>query len=193
MFAVVPFERLPAIDAAFATRFADDTGAAGLLHRSTPVLSLLGSCGIKKAWNDRQNSAGHLAIPLLSRQLVGDIPMIAQLLADVGVDLACLDDSLPIESRRLQGSTNHGFYVANAAEARDSRGRLIIASQPFVAACGIHTVFGMAGSYLDGTMLAAISFTTEKVSKMTIDRFPSIIADFKMATMKLALNGRIYP
>lgn len=193
MFAVLPFARLPRLDAAAALRFAETADAASLLLPTTPVLSLLGSCGVKPDWNDRLRSHGHLAIPLLSRALVEGIPMIAQLLADVGVDLSWLDGAGEIDSRRMLGSSNQCFYVAQASSSRDSRGRLIIPSQTFVAELGIETVFGMAGSYLDGTMLAAISFSTEVVQRAAIDRFPTLIANFKMATTKLALEGRIYP
>jgi hypothetical protein len=192
MFAVLPFRRLPEVDAAAAVRFAEQVDAASLLLPTTPVLSLLGSCGVNPQWNDRLLSTGHLAIPLLSRALVEGIPMIAQLLSDIGADLSWLDDAREIDSRRMLGSRNQCFYVAKASASRDSRGRLIIPSQTFVAEFGIETVFGMAGSYVDGTMLAAISFSTEAVAKSSIDRFPSLIANFKMATTALALQGHIY-
>jgi hypothetical protein len=192
VFAVVPFQRLPASDAESAARFAEQVGASSLLKPDTRVLSLLGTSGANPLWNNRAHSAGHLAIPLLSRQLVEGIPMIAQLLADLGVDLACLDDARGIESRRMLGSANQCFYVATASEARDSRGRLIIASQGFVSEYKVETVFGMGGSYVDGMMVVAICFSKERVDRLTIDRFPSVIANFKMATTTLALRGHIY-
>jgi hypothetical protein len=193
LFAVVPFRKLPSFDADTASRFADGVNAASLLLPNTPVLSLLGSCGANPQWNDRALSGGHLAIPLLSRALVEGIPMIAQLLADVGMGLAWLDDVRGIDSRRMLGSQNQCFYVAKASESRDDKGRLIIPSQAFVTEYRIETVFGMAGSYVDGTMLASISFSTEAVKKASIDRFPSVIANFKVATTAIALRGQIYP
>jgi hypothetical protein len=192
VFAVVPYKRLPVADAECALRFAEQCGAAAILVPTTPVLSLLGSTGAYPAWNDRRLSKGHLSIPLLSQELVEGIPMIAQLLADLGVDLAYLDGAREIGSRRLLGSTNQCFYVEKASESRDSRGRHIIPSQAFVAEHHIQTVFGMAGSYVDGTMVASISFTAETVKKSTVDRFVSVIANFKMATTSLLLNGRLY-
>jgi hypothetical protein len=193
VFAVVPFRLLPAHDAEAATHFAERAEAVALLTPDTPVLSLLGTSGSNPAWRDRRLSARHLATPLLSRELVQGIPMIAQLLADLGVDLACLDDGRQIQSRRMAGSANQCFYVATASEARDALGRLIIPSQGFVAAHRIETVFGMGGSYLDGMMVAAICFCSEKVERLTIDRFPNVIANFKMATTPLVLSGRLYP
>jgi len=133
---------------------------------------LLGSRGALPAWNDRALSDGHFAIPLLSKVLVEGAPMIAQLLADLEVDLGCLDDGRPIASRRMLGSSNQCFYVSNAREARDNHGRFIIPSQDFVAKHAIDTVFGMAGSYLDGTIVVAISFTSESLDKLTVDPLP---------------------
>jgi hypothetical protein len=88
VFAVVPFERLPEVDAEVAQRFAEKVGAARLLVPSTPVLSLLGTAGVGATWNDRLFSNEHLAIPLLSKELVEGAPMLAQLLADLKLDLA---------------------------------------------------------------------------------------------------------
>ncbi len=192
VFAVVPCARLPEAERDLAHRVAGQMGASQLLGPDTPILSLLGTTGAAPTWNDRQQSTGHLAIPLLSKEIVQGIPMIAQLLADLDVGLGWLDDAMPIASRPMLGSSGQCFYVANAKQARDSRGRFIIPAQDFVTKYQIETVFGMAGSYLDGTMLVAISFTTEALEKLAVDRFPSIIGNLKMATTGLVMRGHLY-
>jgi hypothetical protein len=156
------------------------------------VLSLLGSHGAELAWRARERSSGHLAIPLLSEAMVEGAPMIAQLLSALKVDLARLDDGPPIYSRPLLGSTNQRFYVPSARSARDVRGNLVIPAQDFVSLHNIETVFGMAGSYVDGMLIAAILFTTESLDSLTVDRFPSIISNFKMVTTELVLARRVY-
>jgi hypothetical protein len=118
--------------------------------------------------------------------------MIAQLLAALKVDLARLDDGRPIYSRPMLGSTNQRFYVPSARSARDVRGNLVIPAQEFVARHNVETVFGMAGSYVDGMLVATILFTTENLGSLTVDRFPSIISNFKMVTTDLVLGHRIY-
>lgn len=192
LFAVVPFSSLPRHDGLMAERFAERVAARDLLLPNTPVLSLLGTSGVEASWNDRSKSQGHLAIPLLSRELVEGIPMIAQLLSDIGVGLSWLDPERAIPSRRLVGSMNQCFYVARASTATDARGRLIIPSQSFVTDHRIETVFGMAGTYVDGTLVAAILFSTEKLEKAVVDRYPSTIANFKMATSALATGRHLY-
>lgn len=49
----------------------------------TPMLVLLGTRGRRPEWNSRHQSRGHAAIPLISRERVGEIPMIARLLAEL--------------------------------------------------------------------------------------------------------------
>ena len=192
VFAVVPFARLPELDAEVALRFAEQVGAVELLVPSTPVLSLLGSSGVATAWNNRAFSSGHLAIPLLSKQLVEGAPMLAQLLADLKLDLACLDDARPIDSKRMMGGTNQRFYVQSAKTALDAKGRFIIPARDFVLEYRVETVFGMAGAYVDGMIVAAIVFTTEKLEVQEVDRFPSIIANFRMATTPAVMARRIF-
>jgi hypothetical protein len=192
VFVVVPFEDLPAPEAEFAAQLAERLGPRELLGPKTPVLSLLGSQGTEVAWCERTRSAGHLAIPLLSKATVEGTPMIAQLLAALKVDLARLDDGRPIHSRTMLGSTNQRFYVHSAKSARDTRGNLMIPAQDFVARYNVETVFCMAGSYVDGTLTATILFTTESLDSLTVDRFPSIISNFKMVTTDLILKRRIY-
>jgi len=192
LFAVVRLERLPNTDAEVARRFAEKVGAAKLLVPSTSVLSLLGTAGVGSTWNNRTLSAEHLAVPLLSKELVEGAPMLAQLLADLKVDLACLDDARPIDSRRMLGGINQRFYVPSAKTARDAQGRFIIPARDFVAQYQIETVFGMAGAYVDGMIVAAIIFTTEHLQASTVDRFPSIIANFRMATTGAVLARRLY-
>jgi len=191
VFVVVPFESLPSSDGEFAARLAERLGSRERLGPKTPVLSLLGTYGAEAAWCSRTCSSGHLAIPLLSKAMVEGTPMIAQLLAALKVDLARLDDGRPIYSRQMLGTTNQRFYVPNAKSARDVRGNFVIPAQEFVAQYNVQTVFGMAGSYVDGTLVATILFTTESLDSLTVDRFPSIISNFKMVTTDLVIDARI--
>lgn len=191
VFCVVPYRLLPLHDREFALRMANQFDAQ--LQPSTPVLSLLGTHGHLPRWCDRELSKGHLAIPLLSTRFVQGIPMLAQLLADIDVDLSALDEARPIASRRLQGSSSQCFYVAEAADARDAQGRHVIAAQDFVKEFNIKTVFGMAGTYADGTLIASIIFTAEQLDRLTVDRFPSLMTSVRLATSGQALNGAIYP
>src|SRR5688572_3587049 len=49
-------------------------------------LVLMGTAGDRPAWNARQGSSGHQAIPLPSREFIEQAPMIAQLTRQLGLD-----------------------------------------------------------------------------------------------------------
>ena len=189
IFAVLPLSRLPAKDLAFAHRLVADDAR---LRPSTPVLSLLGSSGVESSWNARQDSKGHLAIPLLDRAFVQGVPMIAKLLSDLEVDLGLLDTGLPIATRRMLGGKNNTFFVPDAQTAVDESRRAIIPATDFVREYKLRTVFGMGGAYVDGSLAVAIIFSSELIERTVVDRFPSLISNFKMATGEHQAAGRIF-
>jgi hypothetical protein len=188
VFAVLPFEMLPAPAAAFARRLAGDDNPIG---PGTPILSLLGTHGRQPAWCDRHMSQGHLAIPLVSARFVGNIPMVSSLLASLGFDLTHLDARGGAFTRRMEGRLNGAFYVPDAQTAKDDLGRPIIAPD-FAREHGVRTVFGMGGPYFDRTFLAIISFTDVVVERAVIDHFATLISFFKMSTQDLVRTGRIF-
>lgn len=189
LFIVLPFEKLPAAEQAFASRLA---AGGRSLTRKTRVLCLVGTSGAKKRWSDRTASVGHLAIPLIDADSVAGAPMIAKLLSDLNVDLKALDDGRPIVTRHMLGGKNGVFYVAEAKTAQDARGRQIVADTAFVRDNDIGTVFGMGGSYADGTLAVMVVFCNEHLERSVVDRYASFIASFKMATAALLENGQIF-
>lgn len=189
VFAVLPFECLPARERDFARAFVRDDPR---LAARTPVLTLLGSAGRDASWNQRTSSKGHLAIPLLDQRFVQGAPMIAKLLSDLDIDLKNLDDGRPIATRQMLGGRNGTFYIPDAQAARDEQGRAIIPARDFVAHHHVRTVFGMGGAYIDGGLIAAIIFTNELLERQTIERFPSLISNFKMATADLQARKSLF-
>jgi hypothetical protein len=189
VFAVLPLKVLPAREHEFATRL---VAGDGRLAPDTAVLTLLGTRGLEPEWNDRKASRGHLAIPLLDSRFVLGAPMIAKLLSDLDVDFKGLDVGAPISTRRMLGSRNGTFYVPDARTAQDEHGRQIIAAGDFVASHQIRTVFGMGGAYLDGSLVVAILFTREVLDRLQVERFPSLISNFKMTTAQLQARGQFF-
>jgi len=189
LFIVMPLGRLPDTE----RRCAEDVAGPGIrVPPQTSVLSLLGTFGKEPAWCDRLQSKGHRAIPLLSRAFVQGAPMIARLLADLEVDLAGLDDGRPIDTRRMLGGRNGRFFVPDAEASCDELGRHVIPGRDFVAAHDVHTVFGMGGAYSDGSLAVAIAFTSERLAAPSVDRFSSLISNFKIATGELQRTGKVY-
>jgi hypothetical protein len=50
----------------------------------------------------------------------------------------------------------------------------------------------MGGAYLDGTLVTALIFVADEIPQLQVDRLPSLISNFKMATAKLAEEGRLF-
>jgi hypothetical protein len=189
VFLVMPFARLPAADQAFArTLVANDPRLAA----RTPTLSLLGTYGHEQSWRDRTRSKGHLAIPLLDKAFVSEIPMIAKLLGDLDFDLASLNADFGLATSPMAGAGDGKFFVADAETTVDARGRHIIPNREFVSAHRVRTVFGMGGSYFDGTLAVSILFTDERLEQLVTDRYASFIGTFKITTTKLHQNKSIY-
>lgn len=191
LFIVTRFDSLSAPERTAASEFTANLGR-GTLEPATPVLSLLGTSGSLPSWNKRERSQNHRAIPFLDRALVNGAPMISALLSALNVDLVGLSGDPAVQVRHLSGGLNARFYVPDARSTLDAQGRHIIAAQDFVATQGIRTVFGMGGAYLDGKLVVAIIFTREMLAEMYVDRFPSFIGTFKVATTSLAQGGQIY-
>ncbi len=192
VYAVVPYRELEPSVTAFVDDLATRTGQTEGVTPETPVLTLLGTHGAEGAWCDRRASVGHRGIPLVSAAFVQDIPMVARLLKELGVDLAWLDASPEVNARRLLGGFNGVFYVADAESVRDAQGRLVIPAQDFVAEHGVKTVFGMGGFYPDGTLIAIIVFANEYLKRSQVESLTGLISMVKGETFGVVRGRRIF-
>ena len=186
VFATVRFERLPNAIRGFVETLVGARAPAVLAPR-TPVLTLLGTRGIVPRWNSRQLSEGHVAIPLASAEFVDAIPMIASLVKQLGLSLEGAEDLETAIVTQSLGKAAGVFYVEDAEEAVDSRGRRIIASREFVREHGVRTVFGFGGAYaLTGTFVVTVVFTRETIARAQAERFMRLANQFKASTMRAA-------
>ena len=193
LFATVQFRDLPAPNQAFVRALADSTGAADAIDDDTLVLSLLGSMGVEPAWCDRRLSVNHVGIPLVSRAFVGEIPMIARLLKQLGVELDWIDRQDTAIVGKTFGLQSGVFHVADAATAVDSSNRKIIAAQEFVASHGVKTVYGVGGGYVATPVFTAITgFCRDPIDQSRVEWFRSHIDRFKAETDTLVKQGRIF-
>ncbi len=74
----------------------------------------------------------------------------------------------------------------------DQQNRKIVSAQDFVAAHDIKTVFGLGGSYLNGSFVTIIIFTREFVEQSQAEGFMLLVNAFKIATMRLVMQGAIF-
>lgn len=193
LFITLPFRDLPARDQAFVTALARAKQIRPLLTDKTPVLSLLGTFGAQAAWNDRYQSHTHLGIPLVTANFVESIPMVARLMTDMGIGSDWFDKLEPDILVKNLGRAAGVFYVRDAKTWLDGRNRKIVSAQDFVTAHNIKTVFGLGGSYLNGNFLTMIMFTRDTIEQSQAEAFMLLVNTFKTVTLRLVMDGMLFP
>ncbi len=139
--------------------------ARGLLDGSqvdddVRCLTLLGTAGDEPAWNDRARSQGHRAIPLPSEEFVERLPMVAQLIRQLGLELGSV--VTPPSGREvveLAQRTNDVFHVAEA------NGSPYLPAQDFVAAHSIASAVGFGGVFMSGAFFSVVVFSRVPISE----------------------------
>jgi hypothetical protein len=156
-------------------RFADKALGTARASPGLRCLTLLATAGDEPAWNDRNTSRGHRAIPLASAAMVEQAPMVAQLVRQFGLDLADVVSPSPEFVREMTGRTYGVFHVENAV------GSPFIPAQDFVDHYGIRSVVGFGGSLRNADIFATIMFSRVEISAEVADRFRTIALDVKSA------------
>ena len=188
VYVTVPFDALPPTNRAFVQSL-----AAGALKGTTPVLSLVGTHGQEATWNNRLNSKGHKGIPLISAAFVDAIPMIARLLRELGVPLDWIDSHDAERLITTIGKAAGLFFVEDAAQATDQKGRKVIPAQDFVSAYDVKSVFGTGGAYSGGQMLlVVVLFCRDLVARVTAELFLPLVDLFTGKTAPLVALARVF-
>jgi hypothetical protein len=193
VFVTLPFNDLPGRDQAFVRALAEAKEITPLLGEKTQVLSLLGTHGARASWGDRYQSQGHLGIPLVTAAFVESIPMLARLMSDMGIGSDWFDKFEPEILVKNLGRAAGVFYVRDAKTRLDAHDRKIVSAQDFVSAHDIRTVFGLGGSYLNGSFIIMILFTRETIEQPQAEAFMLLVNTFKTATLSLVMDGRVFP
>jgi hypothetical protein len=141
---------------------------------SMRCLTLLATAGTQPAWNDRRASQGHRAIPLASREMVEQAPMIAELVRAFGLELA--DVVAPTTGGLVEaGGRTYGiFHVEDAWNSP-----YIPAQEDFVVPNRIRSVLGFGGALRSGDIFAVILFSRAAIGRDAADRFRTLALDVK--------------
>jgi hypothetical protein len=148
------------------------------LQPHTPCLTLLATVGEKPEWNTREKSEGHKTIPLPSAQVVNAIPMVSQLLRQLGLDLGAVltpDPSLVLE---LEQKTYNVFFIQEAAGSP-----FIPAQENFVIPYKVRSVLGFGGLLPSGDVYVVLLFTRVHISRDTADIFRNAAMNLKVALL----------
>jgi hypothetical protein len=158
-------------------QFAAQSAGGEVLSPSVRCLVLFGTFGVEPAWCSRTSSRGHQAIPLPSTEAVARLPMVSQLVGQLGVDVAHLvTPGTPLlidpDERRY-----NVFHVEHA------HGCPHIPAQDFVEQYGVRSVLGCGGQLPDGELYAAILFSRVTIGRETADAFKPLTLALKLMLM----------
>ena len=138
-------------------------------------LRLLATNGDQPEWNDVGKSLGHQVIPLPHEETATRFPMIAQLITQLGFDLAgILRPSRKVVVDRVKTGV---FHVAIA------EGSPYIPAQDFVKASGIRSVLGFGDVFPDGNLFAVIMFSKMHVSRDVAALFSHLSLSTKLGLL----------
>jgi len=139
-------------------------------------LVLLATAGARPEWNSRQQSAGHKAIPLPTMTAVEKLPMIAQLVSQLGFDVNALLDSGSKVVLDLEHSDFNVFHVAEAAGSPH-----VPAQEEFVLRYGVRSVLGFGGLLPPRDLFAVILFSKASIPRETAELFKTLALSAKLA------------
>ncbi|GAC1328778.1 MAG: hypothetical protein NVSMB17_04550 [Candidatus Dormibacteria bacterium] len=143
---------------------------------SMRCLSLVGSAGDEPEWNDPAASRGHRVIPLPSEAALEQLPMVAQLLRQLGTDVGQLLSPDPSLMLDVSPKTYNVFFVPEAT------GSIHVPAQAdFVRRYGIESVIGFGGLLSSGELFAIIMFTNVPVPARSAGMFRLVAQAVKQA------------
>jgi hypothetical protein len=157
--------------------------ALNMLGESTPLpgmkcLTLLGTIGENEEWNLRGTSKGHRAIPLPSEEVVHQIPMIRNLIKQLGMSVNSIVKPDPALMLDMEQKTYGVFFVPKALGSP-----YIPAQKEFVVTHRIKSVVGFGGMLPSLDIFVIIMFLRVSISRETADLFKNLSLNIKLAVL----------
>jgi len=149
-------------------------------------LTLLATAGREPDWNDRQLSRRHKVFPLSSEEFVLKLPMISQLISQLGLDI---DSVLAPNPTVLIDPEQAAFNVFHVERALGSP--YVPVQEQFVVPYGVESVLGFGGMMPSGNLFAIVLFSTIAIPSKTAKRFKSLALNVKFALVPFD-DGNIF-
>jgi signal transduction histidine kinase len=148
---------------------------------------LLGTAGDEPEWNARNQSMGHRVIPLPSAEIVSSIPMISQLIYQLGLDVSTVLQPAPHMILAAEQKTYNIFHVPEAMGSP-----YIPAQTTFVIPFQIQSVLGFGGLLPSGELFAMILFSRTHIPHVTATMFKSHALAIKTALLPFDQDRKIF-
>jgi hypothetical protein len=148
------------------------------VDHSLKCLVLLGTVGEETDWTSWKSSKGHQVIPLPSEEAVNQIPMIRNLIKQLGLEVSMVVKSDPSLLLDMEQKTFNVFHVPEAFGSP-----YIPAQQEFVIPYGIKSVVGFGGLCPSGDIFTGILFLKVPISREIAELFTTLSLNVKIALL----------
>lgn len=165
------------------------------LRPETRCLTLLATCGEQEKWCDRTKSLEHRAIPIDSPDLATELPMVALLCKQFGIESNSVADVVlshpersshgvaTVDSNVVMDQDQATFNVFFVPEALNSP--YIYAQEEFVKPYGVKSVLGYGGILSAGQIFAVIMFSRAPIKREIAQRFKPLALATKNALLQV--------
>ena len=150
----------------------------------TKCLTLLATAGENPQWNSRNFSVGHKAIPLIDEDFVGRIPMISQLILQLGLKVENVIQPNPEIILNLGKKTCNVFHVPEAVNSP-----YVPAQENFVVPYQVKSVVGIGGMLLSGNIFTIILFSKSEIPFHVAHLFKWVAMYAKIAANSVGDEG----
>jgi hypothetical protein len=159
---------------AFAQKLLDKAGYA----RDFKCFTLLATCGVNPEWDSRKTSAGHQAIPLPSISVVEKIPMMRNIIKQMGLEINSVISPDPEIIMDLSQKTFSVFHIPDALGCP-----YIPAQEEFVKPYAVRSVIGFGGVLPSGNVFVVIIFSRTPIAAETANLFAPMALNVKVAIL----------
>lgn len=156
------------------------------INDQTRCLVLMATIGEKAQWNSRLLSQGHQAIPLPSESVIVKLPMISQLIKQLGLEVHSVIKPNPAMLVDKEEKLYNVFFIADALGSP-----YIPAQKDFVVAHGVKSVLGFGSLLPGGDLVVTILFLRVKISSETAELFKTLALGTKVALLPFT-SGKIW-
>lgn len=168
------YEELPGDLQAFAEKMlGGDNPLPGM-----KCITLLGTIGEDPKWGSRETSRGHQAIPLPSEEVVRQLPMIRNLIKQLGLSVQSVVNPDPALLMDMEQNTYGVFFVPEALGSPYIPGQ-----EEFVISNGIKSVVGFGGMLPSMDIFVVILFLRLSITRETADLFKNLSLNTKLAVL----------
>ncbi|MDJ0735518.1 MAG: ATP-binding protein [Nostocaceae cyanobacterium] len=161
-------------------------GSNSTITEKLKCLILMATAGELPEWNSRHQSEGHKSIPLISEETIARIPMISQLIQQLGLNPGAVVQPDANLLADLEQQMYNVFYISDALSSS-----YIPAQDSFVIPFNVKSVIGFGGLLPSGNMFVILMFLKVNVPRFTIDLIRPLALNVKMAILPFD-NGSIF-